>query len=393
VVGIADGQSHSLALKSDGTVAAWGSNLFGEATPPAGLSGVVGIAAGAWYGLALKSDGTVVGWGQNFSGQATPPAGLSTVVGIAAGNGGSHSLALKSDGTVVAWGDNTYGQATPPPGLSGVVGIAAGIYHSLALKSDGTVVGWGDNTYGQATPPPGLSGVVGIVAGNTHSLALMSNGTVVGWGYNYDGQATPPAGLSGVIGIAAAALHSLALIKGVPANLSLSPNSGFPGASITATGSGFATNETVALVYRQPSGWLVMAQGAADPTGTASMTARVPLAPYGPNLFYVTGRTSFRLGYALFSVASGIALIPDTGLVGATITVQGAGFGAGEAVDLYWSSPQQLLGTVTADSTGSFYQTTAFTFTIPSGVASGSNVIVGKGRTTRAVGRRYITVQ
>jgi hypothetical protein len=96
-------RSHSLALKSDGTVEGWGQNWAGQATPPAGLSNVIGIAAGDDHSLALKSDGTVVGWGQNWAGQATPPAGLSNVIGIAAGN--DHSLALKSDGTVVGWGD------------------------------------------------------------------------------------------------------------------------------------------------------------------------------------------------------------------------------------------------------------------------------------------------
>ena len=72
---------------------------------PADLSDVTAIAAGFGYSLALKSDGTVVAWGSNARGQASVPAGLSGVTAIAAGY--YHSLALKSDGTVVAWGDNT----------------------------------------------------------------------------------------------------------------------------------------------------------------------------------------------------------------------------------------------------------------------------------------------
>ena len=63
-------------------------------------------------------------WGNNSEGQATVPAGLSGVIAIAAGD--DHSLALKSDGTVVAWGWNTYGQTNVPAGLSGVTAIAAG---------------------------------------------------------------------------------------------------------------------------------------------------------------------------------------------------------------------------------------------------------------------------
>ena len=120
----------------------------------------------------------VVGGGTNDYGQATPPAGLSNVVAIAAGR--YHSLALQSDGSIVGWGYYYY--ATPPAGLTGVVAIAAGPYHSLALKNDGTVVGWGDDWAGQSTTPAGLSNVVAIAAGGYHSLALKSDGKVVGWG-------------------------------------------------------------------------------------------------------------------------------------------------------------------------------------------------------------------
>jgi hypothetical protein len=185
VVAIAAGRDHSLALKSDGTVVAWGNNTSGQSTVPGGLNGVLAIAAGFDHSLALKSDGTTVAWGQidigfgNFV-TATVPGGLNGVVAIAAG--GSHSLALKSDGTVVAWGagqpgqngDPNYGQSTVPGGLKGVVAIAAGSYHSLALKPDGTVAAWGNNSSGQSTVPGGLNGVLAIAGGFNHSLAVIA---------------------------------------------------------------------------------------------------------------------------------------------------------------------------------------------------------------------------
>jgi alpha-tubulin suppressor-like RCC1 family protein len=107
---------------------------------PPGLSNVVAIAVGFSHSLALKDDGTVVAWGGNWEGQATVPPGLSNVVAIAAG--ANHSLALKADGTVVAWGNAVgsypnYGQSVVPPGLSNVKAIAAGESHSLALVFDG----------------------------------------------------------------------------------------------------------------------------------------------------------------------------------------------------------------------------------------------------------------
>jgi len=200
---------HSLALKSDGTVVGWGNNSFGQVNIPAGLSGVVAIAAGGTDSLALKSDGTVVGWGTDLlgSGAETPPAGLTGVTAIAAG--GVHSLALKSDGTVVSWGTGN----EPPAGLSGVVAIAAGFAHSLALKSDGTVVAWGGDTFGAGVlnVPAGLSNVVAISASIFHNLALKSDGTVVGWGFNSSCESTPPSCITGVTAIAAGGGHSLTL--------------------------------------------------------------------------------------------------------------------------------------------------------------------------------------
>jgi len=124
VTAVAVSGFHTVALKNNGTVVSWGSNSFGQNTVPAGLTGVVAIAAGgtmlytipesdpaAWaHTVALKSDGTVVAWGDNSKGQTTVPAGLSGVVAIAAGR--YHAVALKGDGTVVAWGDNSSGQST-----------------------------------------------------------------------------------------------------------------------------------------------------------------------------------------------------------------------------------------------------------------------------------------
>jgi uncharacterized delta-60 repeat protein len=207
------GQSHSLALRSDGTVAAWGTDYFGETAIPDGLSSVVAISAGQYFNLALRSDGTVAAWGYADNGQLNIPAGLSNVVALAAGQ--IHSLALRSDGTVVGWGGVSsyfdYGQANIPDGLSSVVAIAAGTYHSLALRSDGTVAAWGYYVNGQTAIPPTLSNVVAIAAGLDHSLALRSDGTVVAWGANGSGQTNIPAGLSNVVAIAAGGSESLAL--------------------------------------------------------------------------------------------------------------------------------------------------------------------------------------
>ncbi|MBN2271878.1 MAG: carboxypeptidase regulatory-like domain-containing protein, partial [Sedimentisphaerales bacterium] len=207
---IAAGWLHSLALRSDGTIVGWGVNW---ATPLAGNE-FIAIAAGGYHGLALRSDGTIAGWGDDDYGQATGPSG-SDFITLSAGMG--HSLALSSDGTIVGWGNDEYGQATPPAG-NNFTAIAAGCYHSLALRSDGTIVGWGSNEQfmgedwfwcGQATPPAGNE-FTAIAAGDYHSLALRSDGTIAGWGDDYYGQATPPSG-NDFMAIAAGAEYSLAL--------------------------------------------------------------------------------------------------------------------------------------------------------------------------------------
>jgi hypothetical protein len=202
VVAVAGGGQHSLALKLDSTVAAWGWHVFGETNVPAGLTNVVAIAANYGYSLALKSDSTVVGWGAKLS---PVPADLTNVVTLAAGN--DHQLALRQDGTVVSWGN----QYTPPAGLTNVIGIAAGFGHSVALLADGRPVAWGNNASGKTNVPPSLTDAVALAAGDNHTLALRANGTVVAWGSNGDGQTNVPAGLTTVVAIAAGANHSLAL--------------------------------------------------------------------------------------------------------------------------------------------------------------------------------------
>ena len=254
VMALAAGKFHSLAVCSDGTLAAWGTNSSGHlgnnstasssvpvAVVQSGvLSGktVIAVAGGALHSLALCSDGTVASWGSNTYGQlgnnlapqSIVPAGVTqsgalsgkTAVAVAAGQ--FHNLALCSDGTVAAWGLNDSGQLGDN-GVSGsqtsvpvavvqngvlagktVVAVAAGQSHNLALCSDGTLAAWGLNGNGQLgdnlasgsqSSVPVAVARTGVLAGKTitaisagqfHSLALCSDGTLAAWGYNFYGQ-------------------------------------------------------------------------------------------------------------------------------------------------------------------------------------------------------------
>src|SRR5579859_6020609 len=158
------------------SIVGWGDDSAGEVSPSI-LTNVVAVSAGGLHALALNSDGSVAGWGNNDYGQATAPLGLTGVVAVAAG--GLHSVALQGNGTVVAWGYDGDGETNVPLGLSNVVAIAGGYYHTLALQANGRVVAWGYNGMGQTNVPAGLSNVVAVAAGVYHSLALKSDGTVV----------------------------------------------------------------------------------------------------------------------------------------------------------------------------------------------------------------------
>lgn len=213
VLGIASGYYHNVALKSDGSVLAWGSWSFGAtyANQVPGLTNVVGVGAASDDSIALKGDGTVIVWGYNIDGEGNVPLDLTNAV--AATGGESHLLALRSDGTVTAWGKDDYGQTNVPPGLSNAVAVAAGGAHSVALRRDGTVVAWGRNDVGQCTVPADLTNVIAIGAGYLHTIALKDDGTIVAWGGNDYGQTNVPVGLSNVVAIAGGVWHNLALLN------------------------------------------------------------------------------------------------------------------------------------------------------------------------------------
>jgi hypothetical protein len=217
VARIAGGRAHLLALKDDGSLLAWGANVYGQASPPAqAQSGVIAIAAGDFHSLALKADGSVLAWGANGWGQTNvPPAAREGVIAIAVGY--AHSLALKANGSVVAWGDNSYGQRdVPDEALRGVAAVAAGADDSVAIKSDGTLViwGWGAEKWGLPSPPSipvkAQSGVKAVAVGNKFIIALKNDGSVVGWGEN--AELAVPAGLTDAIAVAAGLDHGAAII-------------------------------------------------------------------------------------------------------------------------------------------------------------------------------------
>jgi uncharacterized repeat protein (TIGR01451 family) len=166
VVAVASGGGHSVALRSDGSVWTWGNNFYGQLglgnfssqpqltpVPVSSISGVIAVAAGSNYTLALKSDGTVWAWGANHHGQLgytgvnqvspTQISGLANITAIAAGF--EFAMARRGDGALFTWGDNQSSQlgdgtTDSQSGLQQMIQLYGGIeIHYTTNGSDPTL--------------------------------------------------------------------------------------------------------------------------------------------------------------------------------------------------------------------------------------------------------------
>ena len=135
-----------MAIRSDGSLAAWGNNQFGQLNVPSGTFSA--ISSGGFFSVGLRSDGTLATWGKNDYGQLNAPSGVFTAVSC----GLSWAMALRPDGTIAAWGRDNHGQvATAPTGHYSA--ISAGGFFGVAIE---------------AVPGPGgvaVLGAFGVMAG------------------------------------------------------------------------------------------------------------------------------------------------------------------------------------------------------------------------------------
>jgi len=362
VVAVSAGFSHSVALCSDGTVATWGYNLYGQlgnggttssnvpilVTTSGVLNGkvVTSLAAGYYHNIALCADGTVVTWGRNNSGQLgnnsttdsslpvniTSSGALNGVSVTTVAAGSDHSLVLCLDGSLVSWGKNTNGQLGDGTTTSSLIPvyvdasdvlagrivekISAGGFHNLIACSDGTLVAFGRNTNGQlgnnsttdssmpvaVTLTGILNGktVTSLQAANAHSLALCSDGSIASWG----------AGSNGLLG------------NGGTANSSV---------PVAVTASGIGSGEKFTALAGGPSASHSLAL-TAIPLPSVSTLASLALSAGTLGPAFTAGTLSYSASVP--NATTSITLTPTVADATATVTVNGTLVASGSASTL-----------------------------------------------------------
>jgi YD repeat-containing protein len=231
---VSAGNSLTAALKTDGTLWAWGYNGQGQlgdntvANKSSPVSVVGGfcdwrqVSAGSRHLLGVRTGGTAWAWGCNGQGRLGDDTltNRSSPVSVVGGftdwcrvsAGGEHSLGVRQNGTAWAWGYNGQGRLGDNTTVSkrspvSVVGgftdwcqVLAGFTHSLAVRTDGTAWAWGCNAFGKLGDNTTVSksspvSVVGgftdwcqVSTGGNNNVGLRQGGTAWAWGNNQYGQ-------------------------------------------------------------------------------------------------------------------------------------------------------------------------------------------------------------
>ena len=236
---VSSGPGHTIAIKTTGSLWAWGGNGIGQL----GLgdftarSSPVQVGAGTdWskvsvggtgitvaFTMAVKTTGTLWAWGSNAFGQLGLRDAITRFSPVQVGTGTDwasvtsghfHTSAIKTTGTLWAWGRNRYGALgtgltdytiSPTQLGTGWSSISAGHNQTLAVKSNGTLWSWGTNTtsgqlglgdvinrsspvqVGTGTDWAKVSSGFGTVELGT-SFAIKTTGTLWSWGLGTTGQ-------------------------------------------------------------------------------------------------------------------------------------------------------------------------------------------------------------
>jgi alpha-tubulin suppressor-like RCC1 family protein len=223
---LSTGNGFTVAIKTNGTLWAWGNNSAGVLADgtnnDSNIPKQIGtdtdwkeVVSGYNHVLAIKDNGELYAWGDNSFGQLgsgnttalTTPTKIGSASWTMVDAGETHSLGIQTDGTLWSWGSgqngrlgngSSTGNVTSPTKVGTATDwaqVSAGRLHSLARKTGNTLWAWGDNSQGQlgdgSTTESNVPKQIGtdtdwskVSAGYTHSMAIKTNNRLYAWGQN-----------------------------------------------------------------------------------------------------------------------------------------------------------------------------------------------------------------
>jgi len=223
---VSAGVAHTMAIRADGTLWAWGSNSSGQLGDPRYHNTLIpirigtdtnwaSVSAGQAFTVGMRTDGTLWAWGagglvgDGTSTNRSSPVRIGTVWTYVSA-GPSHTMAISRDGSLWAWGNNGQGRLgdgtttnrTAPVRIgtdTNWASVSAGTSHTVAVRTDGTLWAWGNNGSGRLgdgtttnrTYPVQIGPLpvwAFAVAGDNHTAAVRTNGTLWAWGNNTNGR-------------------------------------------------------------------------------------------------------------------------------------------------------------------------------------------------------------
>ncbi|QKG54962.1 RCC1-like domain-containing protein [Hymenobacter sp. BRD67] len=414
---LAVGGYHTVAVRADGSLWAWGRNDAGQLglgstsdqTSPQRVGTAttwVSAAAGTSHTVAVRADGTLWAWGNNDAGQLglgtttspTSPTQIGTATTWAsAAAGGYHTLAVRADGTLWAWGNNDYGQlgqgtydSQPSPTQVGAatswVSAAAGNLHSLAVQADGTLWVWGDNYYGQlglgsyaggVTSPTQVGAAtswVSAAAGNLHTVATQADGSLWAWGNNYYGQ----------LGLGTTTTQPGPTQVGTATSWASAAAGGYHTVAVRADGTlwawgfnGFGqlgqgnyTRQTSPAQVGTGTSWASAAAGGYHAAGEQSCRAVWAWGENGSGQVGDGSTTQRPSPVRVYNPVSLLSFAPSSAAVGSTVAVTGTGLAGLTALSV---NGVDALASVTG------LTDTGFSFVVPAGAGATGTVTVTAG--------------